>query len=223
MPKNLDGIVSQYINRKFSRPIAGFLAKNPSITPNHVTVLSFLTALASGLAFCLFQPILGGILAQFSSILDGVDGDLATLTGRVSVFGGFLDALLDRYGDLAILACMTYYVHVHEIWKIMGVLVGIAALAGSLLVSYSRTLAEPYLGYFFNKGFVGYAANRDVRLFLVMIGGIFTAVFPTLVILAFLTNIVVLGRILHAKKAFERRKFVEISFNSAVQKHAVRK
>jgi len=84
-------------------------------------------------------------------------------------------------------------------------------------------LAEPYLGHFFNKGFVGYAANRDVRLFLVMIGGIFTAVFPTLVILAFLTNIVVLGRILHAKKAFERRKFVEISFNSAVQKHAVRK
>jgi myo-inositol-1-phosphate synthase len=61
-------------------------------------------------------------------------------------------------------------------------------------------------------------ANRDARLFLVMIGGIF-AVFLTPILLAVLTNIVVLGRILHAKKASERRAFCRDKLpNFAVQK-----
>ncbi|MEM3641013.1 MAG: CDP-alcohol phosphatidyltransferase family protein [Candidatus Bathyarchaeia archaeon] len=208
MPKNWDGIVSRHINRKLSRPLAKFLAKYPSIKPNHVTVLSLLSALASCLAFYLLQPILGGVLAQFSSILDGVDGDLATITNRVSSFGGYLDALLDRYGDSAILAGMTYYIFATEALSVIGVLIGIAALTGSLMVSYSRVLAESNLNITFTGGFADYAANRDVRLFIIMFGGIFVAVFPTIAILAVLTNTVVLARILHAKKATEKCKFL---------------
>ncbi|HDN05899.1 MAG TPA: nucleotidyl transferase, partial [Candidatus Bathyarchaeota archaeon] len=74
MPRTWDGIVSQHINRKFSRPLARFLASHTKASPNQVTVLSFAVAVLSGLAFFSFQPILGGILAQLSSILDGVDG-----------------------------------------------------------------------------------------------------------------------------------------------------
>ena len=201
MPRTWDGIVSQHINRKFSRPLARFLASHTKASPNQVTVLSFAVAVLSGLAFSSFQPILGGILAQLSSILDGVDGDLAFLTNKISTFGGFLDSVLDRYGDFLILGGMLYYTFTAKEFCTLNVLVGIAAIIGSLMVSYSRTRAESDLDLTFKEGFAGYAANRDVRLFIIMLGGILNQVFITLLILAVLTNLTVLTRIYNARKA----------------------
>jgi len=201
VPRTWDGIVSQQINRKFSRPLARFLASHTKASPNQVTVLSFAVAVLSGLAFFSFQPILGGILAQLSSILDGVDGDLAFLTNKISTFGGFLDSVLDRYGDFLILGGMLYYTFTAKEFFTLNVLVGIAAIIGSLMVSYSRTRAESDLDLTFKEGFAGYAANRDVRLFIIMLGGILNQVFITLLILAVLTNLTVLTRIYNARKA----------------------
>jgi len=201
VPRTWDGIVSQHINRKFSRPLARFLASHTRASPNQVTVLSFAVAVLSGLAFFSFQPILGGILAQLSSILDGVDGDLAFLTNKISTFGGFLDSVLDRYGDFLILGGMLYYTFTAKEFCTLNVLVGIAAIIGSLMVSYSRTRAESDLDLTFKEGFAGYAANRDVRLFIIMLGGILNQVFITLLILAVLTNLTVLTRIYNARKA----------------------
>ncbi len=79
MPKEWDGVISQIINRKFSRPTARFLANRTKATPNQITILSFLVGLASGLLFY-NHVLIGGLLAQTSSILDGVDGDLAIFT-----------------------------------------------------------------------------------------------------------------------------------------------
>ena len=200
MPRNWDGIISQFINRKFSRPIAKFLAANTNISPNQMTLFSFLVALLSGLAFILFQPVIGGVLAQLSSILDGVDGDLAYIKNKMSKFGGFLDSVLDRYGDLAILGGMTFYM-----FKIkpdmLTIIVGITAIIGSLMVSFSRTRAESDLNLVFKNGIAGYAANRDIRLFIIMLGGILNQIFITLLILAVLTNLTVITRIYIAKKA----------------------
>ncbi|MBS7641401.1 MAG: CDP-alcohol phosphatidyltransferase family protein [Candidatus Bathyarchaeia archaeon] len=195
MPVEWDGIVSRYINRKFSRPVARFLARYPSITPNHISLLSFFTALASGLAFYLCYPALGGILSQIASILDGVDGDLAKLTFRTSPFGGFLDAMLDRYADTAILAGMIGAIINAGLGNTTSILVGLTALFGSLLVSYSRARAASDLKLTFNRGFSGYAANRDVRLFVIMVGGLLNQIFMTLIIVAILTNLNVLARI----------------------------
>lgn len=204
MPKGWDGIVSRYINRRFSRPIARFFAENTGVSPNQMTVISFLVGVLSGVSFLLFRPILGGILAQLCSILDGVDGDLAIITNRVTRFGGFLDSLLDRYGDSIILIGMTYYAYMREGYPTLSLLIGAAALAGSLLVSYSRARAKSDLGVVFRSGISGYAANRDVRLFIVMIGGILNRVFITLLILALLTNFTVAVRLYNIVKVAGR-------------------
>jgi len=192
MPREWDGIISQLINRKFSRPTARFLANHTKATPNQITILSFLAGLASGLFFY-NHVLIGGLLAQISSILDGVDGDLAVFTGQTSSFGGFVDSVLDRYADAAILIGMTYHVFSRQ-GIVTGILVGLAALAGSFLVSYTRTRAESDLGVVFKSGISGYAANRDVRLFIVMLGGILNQVFACLMVLAVLTNFVVVTR-----------------------------
>ncbi|MCD6240841.1 CDP-alcohol phosphatidyltransferase family protein [Candidatus Bathyarchaeota archaeon] len=200
MHKKWDGIISQHINRKFSRPIAAFLAKKTRITPNQMSFVSFLVGVLSGVCFFLRQGIIGGILAQVCSILDGVDGDLAVLTGKVSRFGGFFDSLLDRYADSAIILGLTFNAF-YSNWSLSLVLaVGLAALFGSLMISYSRARAEAGLGLVYRSGFSGYAANRDVRLFLIMIGGILNQAFVTLIVLAVLTNVTVIKRVLDAKE-----------------------
>lgn len=193
MPKEWDGIISQSINRKFSRPLARFLADHTKVTPNQISVLSLAVSVLSGICFFVFQNLLGGLLAQISSILDGVDGDLAVLTGKASVFGGFFDSILDRYGDGAILMGMIYNVYtLDKNWVILTI--ALAALFGSFMVSYSRAQAKSRFGIIFKSGFSGYAANRDVRLFLIMIGGALGQVLAVLSVLAILTNFVVLMR-----------------------------
>ena len=203
MPKEWDGIVSQHINRRFSRPIAHHLANHPRITPNQVTILSFLVGLASSIFFAYLQPLAGGVLAQASSILDGVDGDLAKITNRASAFGSFLDSQLDRFADALIISGMIYSSWVSEP-SIYALALGLAALQGSLMVSYSRARAKSDLGIVFKSGVAGYAANRDVRLFVIMIGGILNQVFVTLLLLAFLTNSVIVKRLYDVMKAGEK-------------------
>lgn len=199
MPKQWDGVISQHVNRRFSRPIASFLAKHTQITPNQVTIASFIVGGLSGILFFLYQPILGGILAQLSSILDGVDGDLATLTGKTSPFGGFLDSILDRYSDAIIILGMSYTALSTHGQNIENLLIIISALSGSLLVSYSRARAESDLKLIFRKGLSGYAANRDIRLFIIMLGGILNQILAALFVLAILTNLVVVKRLYDAK------------------------
>ncbi len=199
MPKGWDGIISRYVNRKFSRPVAGFLAKKTRITPNHVTILSFLLGVFSGVAFSFHQSIIGGVLAQTASIMDGVDGDLAVLTRNESRFGSYLDSVLDRYGDAVIVLGLMFNVLTFKGDFIKVLLVSFTALFGSLMVSYSRSKAES-LNVFFKTGISGYAANRDVRLFVIMIGGILNQAYITLVTLAAITNFVVFKRLFDVGK-----------------------
>jgi CDP-L-myo-inositol myo-inositolphosphotransferase len=139
---------------------------------------------------------LGGILAQLSSIVDGADGDLARLKGMTSAFGGFFDAVLDRYADAAILMGLTY-------WAADGASVGawsvgFAALAGTFAVTYTRARIETVPGNPFDKGLAS-TASRDVRLMVVMIGSIVGLGFATLMAIAVLTNGVVALRIWRAR------------------------
>ena len=186
MPEKWDGVISQYINRRFSRPMARALAKHPRITPNMVTILSTLVGLASGLVFALGFGWLGGLLAQLASITDGVDGDLAKLTGRITAFGGYLDSILDRYADAAIFLGMTWFAYTNGGGQ-YAILFGVLALAGSLLVSYTRSKANDISKTLFEGKIAQYLANRDVRLFTVMVGSLLSIVYPAAVLYTLLT------------------------------------
>ena len=126
-----DGIVSRYLNRRLHRPLAAGLAHTP-LTPNAATAFS----LGMAALVVLGQNVAG----QLASIIDGVDGDLARLTGRASRFRAALDAIGDRYADAAILGGMTIYAARFEEWPQAAV--GGLALAGALTVSYSRARVE---------------------------------------------------------------------------------
>lgn len=193
-------MVSRYLNRRLSRPLAKALATT-AVTPNQLSVFSFAIALGSALLFFFGHLILAGLLAQASSIVDGADGDLARLKGKSSPFGGFFDALLDRYADVAILLGMAFWCFRQGVWGAEVIAsVGVAAIVGSLLVSYSRARAEA-AGRSFTTPLTT-LASRDTRLLLVMVGALIGQVFWTLVLLALLGNGVVMARLLWARRHF---------------------
>ena len=194
-----DGIVSRYLNRRFSRPIARLVAKTP-VTPNQVSVVSFLIALASMGLFLGGYNLWAGLAAQFSSIVDGVDGDVARLKDMATRFGGFFDAVLDRYSDVAIIGGLTYWAVEYEVGVSLGVAVGVGlmAIVGALMVSYTRARAEASLGGAF-QGVAGFLGARDARLLLVMIGALLGQGLATLLVLAVLTNATVLLRLANAR------------------------
>src|SRR5690606_38724652 len=98
-----DGPVARYLNRPISRWITALLAPT-GITANTVTWMAFGLAVAGAAAFAAGQPVLGGLLVQLSSILDGSDGELARLRLQAGPAGSLLDTVLDRYADAAVIA-----------------------------------------------------------------------------------------------------------------------
>ena len=106
------------------RPVAFVLVKliQPTrITPNHVTLFSFLPGLAAG--WCFWQGttdffLAGSILLFFTNVLDCVDGMLARVRGTGSLVGYVLDGLVD---------------YVTQIFLIIGVIHGMAVLTGQPL------------------------------------------------------------------------------------------
>ena len=190
-----EGFVSRYLNRRISRPMSRLLARTP-LTPNQVSVASFAIALASFALFLGGHNIWAGLAAQASSIVDGADGDLARLKDMATKFGGFFDAVLDRYADIAIIAGLVYWAYAFESGTPATLVgsVGLLAIVGALMVSYTRARAEASLGSAFH-GLAGSLASRDARLFLIMIGAILGQALATLAVLAVLTNAVVIWQV----------------------------
>ncbi len=115
--------------------------------PNMVSGLGVILGLLSGVAYwdagvSLADPnayrirlFLAVIFLFLSGFCDALDGVLARLYGEATLLGGFLDSLLDRYVDAAILCGLILGGLCNLFW-------GILALIGSLLTSYARARAE---------------------------------------------------------------------------------
>ncbi|KKL13750.1 hypothetical protein LCGC14_2522630, partial [marine sediment metagenome] len=186
--------ISKHINRKMSEPVARLLAKT-KVTPNQMTWVAFGIALLSFVSFVLGHNIIAGLLAQLSSIVDGIDGSLARLKGMTSEFGSFLDSVLDRYADILIVLGLTIWSFRYEtypgIW-----LAGFLAIAGTISISYSRARIDSNHRHLFDKGLKS-LASRDIRLFLIMLGAVTGQAYFCLIVIAVLTNLVVFYRLVY--------------------------
>ncbi|CAI1493131.1 1L-myo-inositol-1-phosphate cytidylyltransferase / CDP-L-myo-inositol myo-inositolphosphotransferase [Thermococcus nautili] len=160
-----DGFISRHLNRKISTRISYLLVEK--VTPNQMTVVTFALGVLSAFLTLVSLP-LAGILYQLSSILDGVDGELARAQLRTSRLGGYVDSILDRYVDGSFLALLAYSALKEPLWY----LVALLALLGSVMVSYST---ERFKGAFCRDAYWEVSAlrklpgKRDERVFLTML------------------------------------------------------
>lgn len=120
-------------------PLARTLASF-GVRPNAVTIMGFFLTAGVGVVLASGRLQLAGILLIFTLAFDAVDGTLARLTGTTSSFGAFLDSTLDRWAEVALYGGLM--VHFLGIDQDAGVLLAAAAMAASLLVSYTRARAE---------------------------------------------------------------------------------
>ena len=192
MAGSLDGPVSRYLNRRFSVPIAAALRPTP-LTPNQVSAAALAIALGAAALIALGWNIAGGALVQVSSVVDGVDGDLARAKRMASRFGGLFDATLDRYADAAIAAGMAWYAYRFESWP-QPLLVGMLAAIGFIMVSYSRARLEGAAGRDAAERLLGFA-SRDVRLLVLAIGAMIGWAYWALVVVAAASYLTVAWRL----------------------------
>jgi 1L-myo-inositol 1-phosphate cytidylyltransferase / CDP-L-myo-inositol myo-inositolphosphotransferase len=100
--KDSDGPVSRYLNRPISTRLSMRLVNLP-ISPNGVSFAAFALAIGAALELANGAAVIGAVLVQLASILDGVDGEIARLRIRSSPRGALLDGVLDRLADAAII------------------------------------------------------------------------------------------------------------------------
>ena len=197
LKKDTDGPVSKILNRPISLRITKLLLKT-GITPNQISVLSTVIGLVGASFFFsgeYFYLILGGILIHIHSIVDGCDGEVARLKLRQTKYGGWLDSVLDRYVDAAIILGLAY-----GYWSITGDvtiwIIGFFALIGTFLNSYT---SDKYDSIFKNGDMTKrskFRMGRDVRLLLIVIGALTNQIPIMLIILAVIANFEAIRRLI---------------------------
>jgi CDP-diacylglycerol--glycerol-3-phosphate 3-phosphatidyltransferase len=168
------------------------------LTPNTITVIGLAITVVAAVLVAADQLLLGAALLTAGSLLDAVDGALARATGGVTRFGGFLDSTLDRAGEATLYIGIGTWLVLNLADPLLPLIALMAAMAGSLLVSYAHARAQG-IGLAADVGL----APRTERLILVIVGvalagfGLTAGLIGILVVLAVLTVATVIQRIVH--------------------------
>jgi phosphatidylinositol phosphate synthase len=200
-------VIPQAVKDGFVRltsPLVRALVRG-QVRPNTITTLGALVVVGSAVAFGMGSIRLGGLLLLCSGLFDILDGQVARQGHKMTNFGAFYDSSLDRVGEAALFGGIALHflrggLAPHLVT--LGVMLAIAALSASLLVSYTRARAEG-LGFECKVGIAAraerilvlgaptllFSAGPDGRLLLWIMG-----------VLALATVITVIQRIVHVAR-----------------------
>jgi CDP-diacylglycerol--glycerol-3-phosphate 3-phosphatidyltransferase len=159
------------------------------IHPNFLTFLGFLINCGAAVALAAGRFRWAALVILLAGIFDLTDGPVARRQGRVTAFGAFFDSMIDRYSDMVLyMGLLVYYA---TIGRFFYVVLTAVAMAGSFMVSYSRARAESLIPAC-KVGFM----ERPERVVLLIIGGATTRMAPVLWVIAVLSTVTVIHRIL---------------------------
>ncbi|HLB01776.1 MAG TPA: CDP-alcohol phosphatidyltransferase family protein [Nitrospiria bacterium] len=108
-----DGLVDRYFNRRLSGHLTRLFLKT-SVTPNQITLISFLVGLISGLFFWkggYTDGIIGALVFQISAVLDCCDGEVARLKAMQSRIGQWLDVVCDNVVHVVLFLAMAWAIY----------------------------------------------------------------------------------------------------------------
>jgi CDP-L-myo-inositol myo-inositolphosphotransferase len=197
-----DGPVSRYLNRPLSIRISKLLVRFP-ITPNVISALSFLLSLFAAGLFAFgknyISLLIGGLITHIASVIDGCDGEVARLKFMRSKYGGWFDAVLDRYADAFLLFGLTWHEYMINNGNLI-LIIGFMAIIGSFMLSYTADKYDNLMNERIASGGTGQLRiGRDVRLFVIFLGAVLNQIFILLVIIAIIMNLETVRRIIVCK------------------------
>lgn len=193
-------MLTRTIGRYLAWPVDRLAAvvASTGIPPNVITWSALVLNLWSGILFASGRFAAAGGMMILAGLCDLLDGPVARHQGRVSLFGGFLDSILDRYDDLILfLGVLVFYARVN---RFLDAFVAGAAMAGAVMISYAKARAESLVPKF-EVGFW----DRPERIVLMILAALTNRMPVALWILAIGSNITVIHRILQTWKEIEGR------------------
>ena len=171
------------------------------LTPNAISLTGFTLNLAAAALVVERLFFLAGVAFIVGSVMDTLDGRYSRMSGKGTPFGAFLDSTLDRLEEgIVLTAVAAYFASRHDQLAVAAV---VAAVLGSLMVSYTRARAEA-LGVACKVGL----ATRPVRVVILSAGlvfakgaslGHFQLLAPAVYVLAVLTVLTTIQRIVHVR------------------------
>lgn len=160
------------------------------IHPNVLTFIGLVINIWAAWLFAAGSFRWAGVVVIGAGLFDMVDGRVARASGQVTRFGGFFDSVVDRYSDLALyVGLLVYYASISRFFYIVLTAV---VMTGSVMVSYARARAENTIP----KCKVGFL-ERPERIVLIIIGALFLRMAAVLWVLAVLSNLTVIHRIIY--------------------------
>jgi CDP-diacylglycerol---glycerol-3-phosphate 3-phosphatidyltransferase len=167
------------------------------VNPNLITFVGFLITLPAAWFLARGSFFWAGWVIVLSGLFDMLDGRVARVTNSVTNFGAFFDSVLDRYCDMAFfVGMMIYYSKSHRTGYIA---LSAIAMMGTVVTSYARSRAECLIPLC-KVGFL----ERPERLVLLSIGTFFNRMAPVLWIIAVLSNLTVIHRIVYTWKEAQK-------------------
>lgn len=166
------------------------------LTPNQISMAGFTLNVVAALLVWQHEFLLGGIVFIIGSICDTLDGGYSRMSGKGTPFGAFLDSTLDRIVEGIVLTAVA--VVFTQRGDELAVAAVVVAVMASLVVSYTRARAES-LGVDCKVGI----ADRLVRVVILSAGLVFAdlgALEPAVYVLALLSTVTVVQRILHVRR-----------------------
>lgn len=185
---------------RLGEPVARALLR-AQVRPNHLTVVGLGVSIVAAGAVAQGRLRVAAVLLAVAGLCDFFDGALARLANCVSAFGAFLDSVVDRYSDLMVLLGVVLYYE--QLADTSGVCLTLVTLVGTIMVSYTKARAQS-IGVTCEIGLM----ERPERLIVLIAGAAFNVLTPAIVVLAVLTNLTALQRILHTRRAAAARESV---------------
>lgn len=125
----IDGLFKTHIDplwEKAARPLA-----TVGLTPNQVTLIGLVLVAVNVVAYLAHRSLLLlGIGLAVAFAFDALDGAVARLRGLSTRRGGYLDAVVDRYQELAVMLSLGLAT---DAWVVV-----ILGLSGAYLTSYAK-------------------------------------------------------------------------------------
>ena len=174
------------------------------IHPNVLTLIGLLVNGAAAWILARGEFLYGGLIILSAAVFDLTDGAVARSANKVTRFGAFLDSVMDRYSDLILLTGLL--VHYARIERFSYIVLTAVVMTGTVLVSYSRARAENLIPTC-KVGFM----ERPERIVLLIIGALFNRMAPVLWVMAVLSNLTVIHRIVHTWRESRKRAEAEVS------------
>jgi CDP-diacylglycerol---glycerol-3-phosphate 3-phosphatidyltransferase len=199
-------MITEKIGAAFERPLEALVRFSSRVSPDVLTI----TGLALNGVACAFFAFaggkdytdpgmlrMGGLVAFVASIFDMLDGRVARLRGRETKFGAYLDSTMDRYSDMVLhLGLTILYARMEQTLPM--VLVWAAAFGG-FMTSYARARAESLIP----RCTVGFM-ERPERIVLLIVGALTNRMAAVLWIVAVLSNITAVQRVVYTYVELKR-------------------